>query len=825
MSTAEPLFYTLKLAPDLDALTFEGEAAIEVAVLEAGSPVTFDADGLSVNACSVRQRDRDLRSSFTAGSKTITVSCPAVEPGNITVSFRFAGKLRSDLEGFYDAPYEQDGRVKHLAVTQFESESARRAFPCFDHPRYNTPFSIALEAPEGTVAIATSPVKRKVPRKGGGTVYAFETTPPMPTYLLFFGVGDFELVEDRDYKVPVRTAATPGKAVYGREAMEIAKASIDFCEAFTGLPYPVGKLDLIAVPAFAFGAMENLGAITFRENLLLYYPDTTSQTGLERNALITAHEVAHMWFGDLVSPRDWRYVWLNEAFATYLQYLIGEAVFPDRRIRERFLYEGFTSAFMRDSLMDTVPIESPEGGNVEVDTSTAPIFYQKAGLVLRMAHLWLGDERFSKGVRSYLSAFAFRSTDTGGFLDAFGRGAGREASDMIENWIRQPGFPVVKAKRDGNTLSLTQHRYTWLPNESGQLWHIPLSILLFDDRGGSETVSLELKEKTAAVALPAGAAAYKVNAGNIGFFHTEYDAENLERLGELYRGGRLAGEDRYGLVLDLAASVMRGELPVGAFTDYLRAYCMGEREYLPLAGIADALSWFWRRIPAQRKRIADTGKALFEPVYRLVGIVPQEGEEYRNVLLRDTVLWPLLLFGSEEVASPLAERFRRFSDGGAVEADLLRFVLVAGAASGSSGFEVFRKAIEDPAKTGDSKLHAYEAIGWFPGEETLSRVIAYTGESIGEQDRIYVYRALAANPAAERLLFRWLEENLRGLASAPPYLRSVAVADFSPMCEPGGESRLDTLIAGCNFSDPSLQSVIAMAKEKRKVFQALKNGR
>ncbi len=820
MPAAQPVSYTILLAPDLEALTFTGRVDIEMELFEAGGTVVLDSVDLVIAECSVFSGGVKLESSFTVGDKSVTVTCPATAPGIITVSLEYGGRLKDNLTGFYDAPFEDSGRMKHLAVTQFEEEDARSAFPCFDHPRYNTPFAISLDAPPGAIALSTTPVESTAPLESGGTRYRFETTPPMPTYLLFFGVGEFECYEERDFKVPIRVAATRGKAVQGRKAIEIAKAAITYCERFTGIDYPLGKLDLIAVPAFAFGAMENFGAVTFREHLLLYAPEAASRRVLERNALITAHEVAHMWFGDIVSPVAWRFIWLNEAFATHIEYLVCDELFPEWRINDRFLLEGFATAAARDSLIDTIPIELPDGCEMDVNASTAPIFYQKAGLVLRMVHRWLGDDGFTAGVRSYLSSFVFQSTDTNGFLDTFAAGAGAEASGIIANWIRQPGFPVVTAERKDGALTLTQRRFTWLANESDQLWRIPVSLLLFDAHGKSRTARFMLDKKSASFEVPEEIVTIKVNAGHTGFFHTMYASEERERLGVLARDGLLADGDRYSLVADLAALVMSGELPVEDFTGFLLAYYRDEKGYLPLSFIGGALRTLWRLLPAGRRGlIAHTGREIFEPVYDDIGIAPSNDEPYLNVLLRDEVVWSLLLYGFKTVKDELAERFRAYSAGKAVEADLLKASLCAGAMSTETAFDELRAVIDDSNKPMDLKVCAYEAIGWFQSPEVLSRVLAYTDEAIEEQNRLYVYRALADNPAAGRLVYGWLEKNLPSLGSAHPYLASVVVGAFIPVCEPDRESKLEALLDGCNYAGSPLRGVISMAREKRKVFR------
>jgi aminopeptidase N len=824
MLAAEPISYTIRLAPDLEALTFTGSVDIEMTLLKIGAPVVLDSVELEIAECSVTAGGAELESSFAVDDSSVSITCPAAAPGRMTVSLTFIGKLSDGLIGFYDAPYNDAGRVKHLAVTQFEEDHARRAFPCFDHPRYNTPFSVFLQAPEGAIALATTAVESEEELDGGGRLYEFRTTPPMPTYLLFFGVGDFECYEDRSFKVPIRVAATPGKAVQGKRAIEVAKASIAFCEKFTGIDYPLDKLDLIALPAFAFGAMENFGAITYREHLLLFDPAAASRRGFEKNALITAHETAHMWFGDITSPLAWRFVWLNEAFASYVEYLICEESFPEWRANDTFIFAGFTTAAARDSLIDTIPIELPDGCALEVDASTAPIFYQKSSLILRMVHTWLGEEKFTAGVRSYLSGFIFQSTDTKGFLDTFAAGAGAEASKIIANWIQQPGFPVVTAERDGTTLKLTQSRFTLLPNESDQIWHIPVSLLLFDEDGKSKSVGLILDKKSATLEIPKEVVTIKVNADHAGFFHTSYTPEEGARLGVLARDGILGDKDRYGLVVDLSAFVLSGEYSVDEFIGFLLDYYPGERSYLPLSGIGVALRTLWRYLPAAgREFISETGRKIFEPVYEEIGIAPSDDEAYLNVLLRDEVVWSLLLYGSPSVKDELQNRFRGFLAGESVEADLLQSSLCAGTMSDDTVFDELCGVIEDSKKPMALKVSAYEAIGWFQSPEVLSRVLAYTDESIEAQNRIYVYRAIADNPAADELLYDWLKKNLPSLETAHPYLSSVVLAAFIPFCEIDEEAKLDVLLRVYSNAGPSLSGVISMARERRRVFRSLRN--
>ncbi len=285
MKTPHPLSYALRLEPDLDSLEFTGSVRIDI---ETGgsSSITLDSVDLEIDSCRRSGHGEVADLPCRLEESSVNVDLGQYPPDRFELSLDFHGKLNTDLRGFYCAAYTFEGEKKHLAVTQFEEIDARRAFPCFDHPRYNTPFVIELVIDGDDTAIATTSVEKETVLDGGRRLVRFRKTPPMPTYLLFFGAGSFEFLLGSGFRVPIRVAATPGKAARGEKSIEFARKSIEFCEEFTGVEYPVDKLDLIALPEFAYGAMENLGAITYRENMLLYYPEAVSRMGLQILALL-----------------------------------------------------------------------------------------------------------------------------------------------------------------------------------------------------------------------------------------------------------------------------------------------------------------------------------------------------------------------------------------------------------------------------------------------------------------------------------------------------------------------------------------------------------
>ena len=835
MNTSTPIAYSIRIEPDLDALTFEGSVEIDIRPGDPKGIVSLDSVELEILDCVELSPEGNIPREHSVGPDSVDIVLPDTGAEKRTVRLSFRGRLNRDLRGLYSAAYVHDGETRHLAVTQFEEIDARRAFPCFDHPRHNTPFTIELVAGEGDTAIATTAVERVIPLEDGRQVFMFGRTPPMPTYLLFFGVGDFDFLEDTDFRVPIRIAATPGKAKYGARAIEYARKSIEFCETFTGVDYLVDKLDLIAAPEFAYGAMENIGAISYRENLLLYYPDFVGRRGLERIASVTAHEVAHMWFGDLTSPRDWKYVWLNEAFATYVQSLIIESAYPTWRPVDQFLQSAASSAMGRDSLIDTVAIEFPEEGHTEIDPSTAPIIYSKAGLLLRMIHRWLGDDTFTGGVRRYLSAFSFQSTDTDGFLREFsagasagasagtGAGAGqtKDVAAMVENWIRQPGFPLVRVKREGNRLSLEQERFTYLEHVTDQLWRIPVSMQVILDNGGCETVELMLDGKTASIELPSNALAVKLNADQTGLYRVSYNADILSALGSIIAEGGLSGRDTYGIVADLTALVVKGEIGLSYFLDFLLENFGNMSEYIVVSTVAHSLLSLWRLSPDQRDTVAYAGRRLLLPVFKGIGITPVPDEPYDSMLLRDDLVWPLYLFGSSEIGVELSNRFEALETGEEIEPDLMLDVIRAGARQGAS-IEWFKGKAEDSETPAEMKNHIYQAIGWFEDPETLSQVLGYTMKSVKPQNRAFVFRSLASNPSADSLLWTWLRESFDDVRGMHIYFRSVILSEVIPVCEVSSESELSSFLDRYVEEDPEAPiGVINMAREKRRVYNRL----
>jgi tricorn protease interacting factor F2/3 len=339
MQPVAPKNYQIHLIPDFDNFTFTGNVTLIVEAQTAIEELCLNILELTIFSCAVELNDDFVECAFETDTEKeeLKILLPQKIEGDIRIKIRYEGMINDKMAGFYRSQYVSSEKTKHIAVTQFEESDARRAFPCMDHPGKKATFDIIMDVDKDLVAISNADISEETQLDNGKKRVRFEQTPKMSTYLVFFGVGEFEFT--RDTKDPrVRAVTLPGMKSYAKFGLAFGRKSLAFSEAYYGIPYPLPKMDLIAIPDFAFGAMENWGAITFRENLLLHYPDITSKSGEERICEVIAHEIAHQWFGNLVTPSDWKYLWLNESFATYFGYGVVDHYYPQWETWQQFLY-------------------------------------------------------------------------------------------------------------------------------------------------------------------------------------------------------------------------------------------------------------------------------------------------------------------------------------------------------------------------------------------------------------------------------------------------------------------------------------------------------
>jgi len=751
-----PTRYELRLEPDLVTASFTGLERVSLAVAEPTREIVLNAAELAIaeaSAADAAGRVLPARATLDPELERCRLAFDGeLGPGSWTLTVRFTGTLNDKLRGFYRSTFkDQSGATRTLAATQFEATDARRAFPCWDEPAFKAVFACRLAIDPALTAVSNTRVVDER-REGGKKVVTFADTMTMSTYLVAFVVGELEATEAVMVgRTPLRVWCVPGKRRLASFAREIGAASLRFFEGYYGVPYPGDKLDLLAIPDFAAGAMENLGAITFRETALLVDERAATHAELERVADVVAHENAHMWFGDLVTMTWWNGIWLNEAFATFMEMLAVDDWKPAWR---RWTSFGVSraAAFAVDGLWSTRPIEFDVRAPRDADAMFDVLTYEKGASVLRMLEQYLGPDVFRAGVRDYLQVHAYGNADTGDLWAALGRASGADIPGVMDGWIFRPGFPLVSVRRDGGALVLAQQRFTYLPEAPAwttadggreQRWQVPVQYRLMAGAGGAESHRVLLAGTETRVPAPAGLDGVLVNDGGHGFYRVRYAPDLLEAL--LRRLDTLAPIERFNLVSDAWAATAAG---LGPVTDYLEMATRftGERDRNVWTILAGSLGTLYRIAePAERPGLEAYARALLAPAVAELGWSPRAGEDDLTRQLRGDLLRALGTLGNDPAVQARAEELYAASlaDATAVDPNVLpALIAILAYTGGPERYEDFLRRFRGAATPQEEQRYLY-ALAGFRDPALLGRTLERTvnGE-IRTQDAPFVVRTL-----------------------------------------------------------------------------------
>ena len=556
-----PRHYAIELEPDLGRSSFEGQVVIDLEVVDETDTIILNAAELELGEVRIEQGDLVQASpiSLDENLERASFAFPVVlQPGRAQLFCSFKGTLNDKLRGFYRSTWkDEEGNERVIATTQFESTNARRAFPCFDEPDLKASFGVTLRVDHSLMAISCGDLVSSTDLGDGRREDRFADTMVMSTYLVAFIVGELEATEAVDVDgVPLRVVHVPGKGDLTEFALTAGEFSLRWLVDYYDIPYPAGKLDLVAVPDFAFGAMENLGCVTFRETLLLADPQRTTQAELTRIVDVIAHEIAHMWFGNLVTMDWWNGIWLKEAFATFMQVAVTDAFRPQWRRWDGFCVER-GAAFDTDSLASTRPIEfeviSPQDAEAMYDILT----YEKGAAVVRMLEQFLGTEQFRNGVKHYLTTHSYANTTTTDLWDSLELASAIPVRAAMDTWIFQGGHPMIAVSKTSRGISIRQSRFGYSDVEPA-LWHVPIIVRA---QVGSTAVEQRVLLEASHEEIDLGGTPewVVVNAGGHGFYRVTYETELLDALSKRALDV-LSPSERYGLVDDTWSSVLAGSI-------------------------------------------------------------------------------------------------------------------------------------------------------------------------------------------------------------------------------------------------------------------------
>ncbi len=759
-----PINYKLTFEPDLKKFTFNGIESISADCKKPTHFITMHCAELKIISCQVRSNGKTIKSSPKINEKKEELEIKLSEKvkGEITIDLEFQGILNDRLLGFYRSQYVQNGKTKYLATTQFEAADARRAFPCWDEPEAKATFEISIIADNKFTAISNMPIKSKK-KIGSKTLYNFSKTPLVSTYLIYLGVGEFEYLTGKVGKIQIRVITTKGNKSKGAFSLDLGKKLLTSYEKYFGITYPLPKLDLIAVPDFAAGAMENWGAITFRETILLYDPKTSSTRTKQFIAEVISHEIAHQWFGNLVTMKWWNDLWLNESFATFMATKFVDKFYPEWDLWNQFVEDAMNVAMGLDSLKTTHPIDVQVNSPAEIREIFDAISYDKGGCVLRMLENYVGEPNFQKGLKKYLSDFKYKNARGQDLWDAIGKASKMPVSSMVNTWLKQPGFPLVEINQDGNTLKLKQKRYLLESDKkfSKGLWSIPMSL------GLEYEISQKLfTTKSMSVKLPKNTLGFVANYGRKGFYRVKYDEGILLDLKMLVDEKRLPAIDRWAIQNDLFSLCVSGDEQVRNYLDFSDAY-FDEDSYLASVNVAHNLASLYFRAFDEPfiEEIRGYAVNYFRKILFNLGWVPQSSDKHTDALLRGFAISVLGKMNDDDVTDEALRRYKKFlKSPGSIHPDLIEPICSVAAWNGNSKTHAELTKLYKNAKTMEEKLRFLGALCGFQDEKLLLKSLDFSQTPhVRSQNMQLPIMKVAANPYGDKVLWPWLKKNWKNI--------------------------------------------------------------
>ena len=756
--TVLPSVYRIRLRPDIDAERFSGSVVASASVSESVDVITLNAKELEIHSAAVTRDGQNVVGVDSIKCDTdlerVTVSLSDnLAPGDYDLEVTFGGVLNRKLEGFYVSTFTDDGgNERKIATTQFESTDARMAFPCWDEPDIKAQFDVELTVPSGQFAVSNGPiVSEELSEDGSERVITFKRTMKMSTYLLAFIVGPFEATEPLDVDgVPLRIIYPAGKGHLAGYALRAGEHSLRYFTDYYDTPYPGDKLDLVAVPDFAFGAMENLGCVTFREAILLVDEEVATQPELLIIADVIAHELAHMWFGDLVTMRWWNGIWLNEAFATFMAAMSTDAFNPEWQRWNQFSLER-SAAFDVDSLASTRPIEYEVNSPADADGMFDLLTYEKGGSVLRMLEQHLGAERFKDGIRRYLRKHAFGNTETSDLWDALEEETGEPVRSTMDAWIYQRGYPIISVSGcdECDKVIVKQKRFMYREAEGSPeetVWPVPLGVRF---AAGSGDVKSDRRLMTAAdeeLEFAAGARWVNVNAGANGFYRVNYAPNLLATLRDNI--SQLMPIERYSLADDQWSAMLAGH---ATSTDYVEL-AQGYRDDDDLdvwTLLTSNLSSLERILESDDTRV--TMRSLLADLYGAplskLGWQPNEANSPRELELRGVLFRSLAVTAKDDAAIAEARRLHdEFLNGGQVEPNMLATAAAAVAAQGTDvDYQTFVAKFKDPVTPQEERRYRGLLASFPEASQMKSTLDMCLNGDVRSQDAPYLVGACLGN--------------------------------------------------------------------------------
>jgi len=736
-----PSEYAIRIEPDLNKLTFSGSETIKLQIDKPVTKLVLNALEMEIVSASLDGKPFPRKAIvLDAGEQTLTLNLPNELPaGEHELMLAFSGKINPQGQGLFYARYQEQGtnEKKIMLGTQFEATDARRMFPGWDEPSFRARFQLTAVVPKNFMAVSNMPIEQEKDLEGKKEVQ-FAITPSMSSYLLVLCAGELDAIESEQDGVKLRVVATKGKAEMGRYALESEARILQYYNDYFGIPYPLPKLDLIAIPGGFGGAMENWGGITYYESVLLFDPQNSSTRTKQDIFAVVAHEMAHQWFGDLVTMAWWDNLWLNEGFASWMGSKCTDHFNPEwnewlRRSvsRDPSRRVGFPKdiAMQYDARSTVHPVQQPITTEADAGSAFDEITYRKGQSIIRMLESFLGENVFRDGIRKYIAGHKYSNSTTADLWQALTESSGKPVGEIAPSWTEQPGVPLVKVNRQGSTIKLAQERFTVnFPNPPALQWQVPLTYVTQDQPA---TNGFLLRDSAADLPneLPPDRA-IKLNVSDAGYYRVEYDDASWKLLSEQI--DRFSEADRVNLLTDAWALVEANRKP---FSHYLALVnlVLKDDQLAVYDQIIDTLAFINRLLAGDpiRPRFQQFARALLRPAFDRLDWDPKPGEPVSRSFLRGSLIRGLGILDDSDIIAGCRSRFDQFlSDPSAIPPDLRPDILaVVGRYADAQTWEKLHRLGLKTTST-EEKQNYYEALASAIDPRLASRTmpIALTDE-------------------------------------------------------------------------------------------------
>ncbi|KAF1950718.1 hypothetical protein CC80DRAFT_496632 [Byssothecium circinans] len=785
-TNVKPLHYSLTLEPDFEKFTYEGSVTIDLDVVEDTTSITLNTIDLKVHTAKVTSGDQDISSSPTLAhdeeAQTTKVSFDQTIPSGskAALTMTFTGTLNDNMAGFYRSSFKaEDGSTTWMATTQMEPTDARRAFPCFDEPALKAEFTVTLVADENMTCLSNMDVasEKTVDSKvidGKRKAVTFNKSPLMSTYLLAFIIGELNYIETNNFRVPVRVYAPKDRDIeHGRFSLELAAKTLDFYEKTFASPFPLPKMDMVAIPDFSAGAMENWGLVTYRVVDVLIDEKTSGASVKQRVAETVQHELAHQWFGNLVTMDFWDGLWLNEGFATWMSWYSCNVFYPDWKVWEGYVTDDLASALSLDSLRSSHPIEVPVKRAEDINQIFDAISYSKGSCVLRMISKYLGEETFMEGVRRYLKKHAYGNTQTGDLWAALSDASGKNVEEVMDIWTKHVGFPVITVTEGTDSIHVKQNRFLRTadvkPEEDQTLW--PVFLELRTKEGVNKNLALTTREADFKLK---DTDFFKINADHSGIYRTSYTPERLAKLGEAARAGLLSVEDRAGMIADAGALAASGYQKTSGILALLDSF-KSESEFVVWQEIVGRISVLRSAWTFEDQAVKDALKTfnleLTQKKAHELGWAFSENDGHIEQQFKAMMFGSAGVAKDETIIKAAFDMFGKFKAGDqtAIHPNLRGSVYAIVLSNG--GKEEYDVVLDQAlnAKTSDERNTAMRSLGRAKSPELIQRTLALSiSDDVKAQDIYLPISALRTHPEGIQALWTWVKDNWSELEKRLP---------------------------------------------------------